>query len=323
MDGAAFAARYDPSARVSWASTPATEAVLAEAEDWAHLFGEHLHAYLSGRDPLTPAESLRLLTQYNAWNLRAFVGIVRALELLGDERGVSAMHFHTLSHNLLWSWRAILDGRTVPTTVDRRRAQTLLAVHAGNMLTTRERTLEWRRGENGMPPPAGIQGGMLTETDAAITILELIRARRELVLVAAPPQFEAAGGRGNVDLLLVRTTDRRVLGIQVKTRLRNDARQRYDDVAFIDGTIDLGNQRRQRLPRSSASRTVAWPGLIAAHHLMNVNDRLPLFARWAEVIRARREGLRETLYGTDDYLPRAMAQLRGRLLGPFDDAPDR
>ena len=314
--------------RAPWAGDDKGRRIVHDAEEWAHLLGVHVLDFAAGRPLPGPWEGARALARYGAWNLGSFVDTVRALQVtLRHRDAVRRMHFHTLSNCLQLMWRPVFGFPRTPTVIDRRRSQLLLALHAANMMTTRESNLD---GGHEPDPDDGdqqsllsMQHGMLTETDAAVTILQVIRDMPNLILLPAPPQIESGLGRHNVDFLVLDTVRRTVVGIQVKTRMSQRTPGLYDDgVMFIDGTIDLGNERLvPRYARSSALVRRAWPGLISAHLLLQINERLPVYQPWGEMILARRQSLEETVHGTSDFLSRAVEQIRPRILNALGTAP--
>ncbi|WP_375385212.1 hypothetical protein [uncultured Microbacterium sp.] len=311
--------------RTPWAGDEYGRQIVSDAEEWAHLLGRQLFDFTAGRPLPGRVEGGMVLAEYHAWNRESFVRTVRALQLsLRHRDAIRRMHFHTLANCLLRMWRPVFGFPGTPTVIDRRQAQLLLAIHAANMMTTREVNL---RGGN-VPTPGDkdeqtlldAQHGMLTETDAAVTILEIIRDMPHVILLPAPPQFESGPSRHNVDFLLLDVSRRAAVGIQVKTKMSQSTPRNYDEgVVFVDGTIDLGNERlATRSRRGSTLVRKAWPGLISGHLLMRANERTPVNRPWADVIVARREGLRESLHGTTDYLARAVQHVRPRLLAALE-----
>lgn len=320
-----IAAFYDRNYQAVWYADPIRQAVTREAHSWAHSIGVHLHDYFSGAaDRLQVHEAVAMLAEYRQWNVDNFVGTVRWIErLAGGGNGVRAMHFHTLSFGLLGMWRPLLGAGPPPSVKERRQSQIRLALHAARMTIKRHENLE---GNHRSDDPAAasilqMQNGMLSETDTAIVILEMVRRSPDIVVIPAPPQFESGSPGRNVDLFVIDVRAETVNGIQVKTSLHHSrqvlASQR-EGLVFVDGVTDLGNQRlARRSPNSSTKVLTAWPGLISAHYVLRANPRNPLFAPWSDEIEEVQAELPDLVFGTTDYLDRAVAQLRGRILGPL------
>lgn len=317
-----FARSYETGRTWSWSSDEQGRLLTAQAAAWAEHFDRILFDHLSGGSAASDARTAQqVIAHYREWHLGSFVSTVRLLEATGHGNAVRLMHFHTLTNCLLLMWRAVAGHPSRPTITQRRQAQLLIALHAATMVTTREHQVS---AAAEAPAVRAARHGMLTESDAAIVLLELIRHRPGILLVPAPPSFEAGPGHGagrNVDLLLLDAVRRTVAGIQIKTRVSPATRQRYDPdlVTIIDGSLDLGNERLvRRSPRHSDLVREAWPGLISAHFVLRANPRTAAFRPWARAIEEQRAGLAETVHGTSDYLARAVAQVRGRVLARLD-----
>lgn len=320
-----FAALYPRESPPSWFADSERHEITRDAVEWAHTLGTLLHDHLSGAaDQPGAFEAAVTLARYAAWNQRHFVPTVRAIAAQpGGGRGVRAMHFHTLGNCLLTMWRPLFGAGPVPTVIDRRRSQLLLALHAAGMMVRRYENLDGGHvaADDEGSAVLALQNGMLSETDAALTLVEIVRHHPEIVVIPAPPQFESAAPGRNVDLLVLDVSARTVNGIQVKTSLTRPEKLREyhrEGVVLVDGVTDLANERLARLRSNSSTKVLAsWPGLISAHFLLRANPRTDLYAQWAPRMEELRAVLPDLVHGTTDYLPRAVAQLRDRILLPL------
>lgn len=119
--------------------------------------------------------------------------------------------------------------------------------------------------------------GALQEIDAAIIAISAIRRLPNLTVVPAPLQFErrrrTRGKNTNADLLVIDPVEKRMLGIQVKTRLTERTRSEYDTerIIFIDGDTDLGNIRDVRVKNGTSKKAIKpWPGIVATSQVHNI-----------------------------------------------------
>lgn len=312
-----FADLYPREHGRAWYADAARNRVVDDAAAWAHLMGEHLHDFLRGAPGAGAFEATRELHAYSRWNRTRFVDTVRAIQGMdGGSRGVRALHFHTMAHCLLPMWRPVMGVGEPANVRERRVAQLLLSIHASHMVLRRSEN-QRHAADPGAAALLAVQHGMLTETDTLVVLLEIARNRREVLVLPAPPQFESSAAEGNADLLMLDIRARTITGIQVKTALTTAETVRRHDrrVVLVDGVADLGNQRLASVhPRSSAKRLTAWPGLISAHFVLGANPRSDAFAPWRAAIEPLQEQLPPTVYGTSDYLRRAVEHLRRRVL---------
>lgn len=316
-----WARLYPHDGATAWYADAARRAITDDAARWAHLFGGRLYGYLQCAPTSRSAdETTRDLLAYTRWNSLHFVDTVRAIQAVeGGAHGVRAMHFHTLANGVLWMWRPVWNGGAPPNVRERRQSQLVLAIHASRMMMQRETNLA---GLPAGPPPEddpvlALQHGMLTETDTLVVVLEIIRRRPHLIAIPAPPRFESTDARHNVDLLVIDTRARTVVGLQVKTSITQHEKVRHlsRDILLVDGTVDLGNTRL--VPRHALTATkmpTAWPGLISAHTVLRANPRSAVFAPHREAIEQLQAALPATVYGTTDYLDRAVRHLEDRIL---------
>jgi hypothetical protein len=316
-----FAARYRRDSGAAWYADDPRRALTEDAAAWAHRLGRRLHDFFSGRaEPQTAPHAVRELADYSEWNRAHFVSTVRAVQsVAGGERGVRALHFHTLAHSVLPMWRPVLGAGASANVRERREAQLHLATHAAHMIVHRQEAAADPTAADDPRASASLAlaHGMLSETDALVVLLEMARRRRDLLVLPAPPQFESAPGGRSADLVVADLRARTAVGIQVKTSLLTTEKARRSDPALVlvDGVTDLGNERLTPLhPRTTSKGLMPWPGLISAHFVLAANPRTPAFVRHRESIDRLRAVLPETTFGTSDYLSRAVRHLERRVL---------
>lgn len=317
-----FVAKYPREHDVPWYADAERQGITAEAAEWSHKLGVYLHDYLSGGDATLSAHSAAVeLAEYSRWNTTHFVPTVRAIErVAGGNHGVRSMHFHTLAHCLWQSWRPIFPAGPMPTVVDLRQSQLLLSLHAAGMMVQRHINLGGEARATDLPGSTtfDLQSGMLTETDTALVLLEIARGTRGLVVLPAPPQFESGAPGRNVDLLVLDTKARTIVGVQVKAHVATTAKRKQyasDGLVLVDGRVDLGNEMLTRVRSLSSTRQLtAWPGLISAHHLLEIGWRNPIYTRWHPRIEELQPQIEPTVFGTTNYRRRAVAQLRARIV---------
>ncbi len=115
--------------------------------------------------------------------------------------------------------------------------------------------------------------GAMQEMDAAIVVMGAMRKHDNITVVPAPLQFERSNPKINADLLVIDTVEKRMVGVQVKSRVTNRDVELYDPerIVLLDGDTDLGNIRVLRTKKGSSKTEVKpWPGIIAASQVHNI-----------------------------------------------------
>jgi hypothetical protein len=293
MKPAEFVTAYRRDA-VEYASIPAeVEELLAESREWSHRWGVLLHDALALREVPYPKAFDRFSASYLTWFWRSYLDmwtqLVEWAERTDDSatwaRALMEINFHQLNILVQQSWTMLLYRPPpvgLPTTLVDRDCYNLAKSSLG-FVRLREQFL----GEEVFFDPEAEQirawqTGSLTEVDAYIALLDMTRQRGNIITLPAPAQFEHLAGAANVDFLVFDKRYDTVRGVQVKAQVDNDQAQRYDRarVTLIDGARDLQNTRALRTdPRHSARHVVTWPGLIAAHFILELKDS-KLTDRW-------------------------------------------
>ncbi len=113
--------------------------------------------------------------------------------------------------------------------------------------------------------------GVMSEIDTAIVLSDISIRNPDFIFVPAPKRFEASRGKKfNVDFIGYRISTDDVIGIQVKTKVNEETRARYDKsrVVLISAEDDLGGVIVTRTKRGSSNiKAVPWPGMVAADFL--------------------------------------------------------
>jgi hypothetical protein len=303
---------------------PAPE--FATFEGFQRAYSLLVHDLLEGRArPEIAAAFERVEAEWRAWGAARLDQLVRDLwPRAGSDDvfdGPGMLVFGQLTFAMRESWRHAFAGDRL-TGVEVRRMQLFLAGFAVHLHNARD----WAAAHQPDAPQEAARlafhSGMLTELDTALLLLELSKTHRWLTVLPAPAAFEQAAGRANADLLLLDLERREVLGVQVKTTVRDRAvfdRYRTERVVLVDGWTDLGNTRLVDIARRSDKRLVSWPGLISAHYLAGRSDKSQDFLRApnAEWLTEKRAEARRLTVGTTDYRQRALSAVRDRILDRF------
>jgi hypothetical protein len=115
--------------------------------------------------------------------------------------------------------------------------------------------------------------GAVQEIDTAIVVLDVVKNNPGITVVPAPMQFERSSSGANADLLVIDIDDDRMMGVQVKSTVRDETVAKYDAgrIAIIDGSIDLGNVKVVRTRKGKSTQQVKpWPGIVAASRVHNI-----------------------------------------------------
>lgn len=324
MDYATFVSRYPRTPRPAVDFGDDRDGWLALPRSFAIRFGELLHDHLSGaRTEVLQARLRDLLSAYVGWLRSRFASLIRTVEyrgvVTGDQSSSLPFLFHHLNQPLLDMWPYVVVGSPQVNRLDARRMRMLLALAALSLGRVRDGQVS----ELGYFSPEfeslrSVHSGMLSEFDTAVLLMEIVREHPGLAVLPAPPQFEQSTRGANVDLLVLDTRRKQIVGVQVKTRLRGGTFGRYEEdaVVLIDGDLDLGNTRRVRTdPRRSDAHAVTWPGLISAHVVADIRPgTVGLEDFETPRLLALRRIARRLCYGTSSYTKDALRHISDRIL---------
>jgi hypothetical protein len=248
-----------------------------DAQEYSYQWGRVLHALLSKDEDKSALEKLDV-NAYTHWlhdgfdaspdKLAGYPADVRA-------RALNETNFHFMNRCLFSMWQPLANHGWKSA---EERASALNVATFGfafrglSLYAHREKFVKEAEGTHALfePEHKAIHEaltGQMQEYDAAIVLINFIRKNKNLTLLPAPLQFERTNKRTNVDFIVVDFVDSRAIGIQVKSRVRNEDIDGADAgrVVFIDGDVDLGNVKLVRTQRAhTTQKLVAWPGIIAA-----------------------------------------------------------
>jgi len=163
-------------------------------------------------------------------------------------------------------------------------SQNLLAVEGLTYYRQREKLSGAKSGYQYFGPDNDLfrrsHEGLMTEFDAAIVLLELLRAKKfqRCTVVPAPLQFESRTPKVNVDFVFVHEYNEAV-GVQVKAQVSPEDVALYDKqrVVLVDGKMDFGNEIIKKTSRNKCEQVVGWAGMICAQRMLHVNTKGPEF----------------------------------------------
>ena len=286
MNGSKFSEAFRHSAVGRY--HPDNEKVVSfgSAHKWSDTFSELTHDILQGKDP-EPDISLNLLQTYTQWahvELSSLMNNWTDIENKYDASYVSKLNFHLLNLSSISLWKHMLvDRRTTVTPNLVRAIQNNLAVQAVDFMHLREIDLEngeYISEDHGLRRDAYL--GFLNELDTAIITQNISLKSPSTFVIPAASQFESSNhSERNSDLLAIdlnaysENGERQVRGIQAKLSVEQKTADSIDPeyVTIIDGIVDLGSTKRFRPQKNRSYEVVKpWPGLVAAHHLLNVKN---------------------------------------------------
>ncbi len=246
---------------------------IPEAQDWSYMFGQRLHADLGGAELGTvhrPANDM------NYWKWQGGV-LNMENELMGipgdDEarhHAINELNFHVLNGGMKGFWAPIQEGGW------RSEGPRMHAINVAERFLALSGFVYFAAQSHADPTSlfnGKLKGlndtmiGKIQEFDAVLALLGVVRKHPNWAVVPAPLNFERTKKRINVDFVLADCVERKAVGVQVKTKVRDRdyAQADKERVVFIDGTVDLDNVRAMRTQRKSSNKqVVAWPGMIAA-----------------------------------------------------------
>lgn len=280
----AFASAYPRDKTIRSDHADAVEAPLVEPREWSHPWGVLLHDALAQRRVPRPEEfeqfSLAYCGWFNARTPQLTLGLQDWLQQSEDldtaGRVAMELNFHRINAYAQRLWHVLLyTGRTFglgPNSVNR--ACYELATAALDLDKGREVMIAHEVFFDPVVERTRASStGLLTEIDAYIALLDMTRQRGNVIVLPAPSQFEHLAGAANADFIVFDKSRWQVRGVQVKAQVGGDHSAHYDRgrVTLLDGARDLQNTRAMRTnPTKSYKRVVAWPGLIAAHYLRDL-----------------------------------------------------
>lgn len=259
---------------------------------WSNFFGEILHDHLTDPTGSNVTDDRRAvigkqLHRYANWVAGERVQLVEKSSQHStdeSEKVATELHFHALNGGMMHNWLPIVGfneqgGRSKGIAM----GQAMLAIHGLQYYSNRE-------GSAGKSSDYAYFSAINTnhrygfesranEIDSAIVLMELMRRRKELIVVPAPLQFEKFGfesGRDsdhspNADFIGIE--EAQAVGFQVKNIVHEQDIWHYDNsrIVMIDAGRDLGNERYRRMAHeSSRLKLVSWGGTIAAQHVLKL-----------------------------------------------------
>lgn len=305
MDAERFAKGFERDPR-DYASLPgkrwrnAKYSLMDPALRWSYFFSQLVDNHLT-QNQVAPKEALQMLQLYTSTTNRQLLqNVIGTSREVASHRSALAAHlntlnFHTINQEVIpyWNWLVDPDEYVAPDYIDLSLMQTRLSIQGLALVSAREHFYEQMLIRTPVPADEDLFldesfAGQITEVDAAITLLEMLKQQpfeelEHLIVVPAPPKYEMYGDKAS-DFLLFDTSKRQARGIQVKTRLRGKGKYNQDFVSFIDGVYDLGNYTEYRGPDNLVRQRVT-PGLIAADFILNNEglQRQSVFSKMPEL----------------------------------------
>lgn len=298
MDSQLFVEGYrkSPEQYTSHDEPPEVEELMEEPRLWASFFDRQLFSLLKGASGGTALDIDEQLVNYEYGWIEPFLEeSIHESHSLAFFNGIAAsavneLNFHVLNKEFLPVWRhALLPEMYPQLSIEEIEAmQTRLATRGAELKHIKSDAMEWQKIEK---TPLGLVAainGQLTEIDAPIVMLNIMKKYPELLLLPAPPQFESASvSNRSIDYIVIDTERLQSRGLQIKTYIDSIANasklskakttykptRKYDDefVTLIDGTIDLGNSIVRFSPGNDAI-LVADPGQISVNFLKDSNN---------------------------------------------------
>ncbi|MFT4289169.1 hypothetical protein [Nocardioides sp.] len=290
-----FVRSYDRNAVNRHAYPGAIGEAMRPARDYSYRWGELLWDALTGAPPPSLHGMRDFSIEYTNWVRRDLKPIQRVLSRSLDsafaaisEHAVDEAHleewarpsmelnFHRLNSMAQQSWGRLLrpeffGGPAALLLLERDRY--FLAAQALKLSRMRDVFGHEDLFDPLMAPMRHWLNGALNEFDTLQALWALSSADDTLIALPAPAQFEQLAGGANIDLLVLDTRNHTACGIQVKSSGVQRVEGRYDvtRVVLVDGVRDLSNVRAVRThPMHSDRRRVPWPGIVSAHHLLDL-----------------------------------------------------
>lgn len=248
-----------------------------EVQDYSYTYGRIVHAAMNDQpDHITPL--LPKIVSFEESNTFGDVEL-QLLNTPGAWRYRNEVNFYALNTHMDYLWRPLIHNAWPNNnrTGTLHFAMNALAYEGMKLYGVRESIVRSKGSEELYTEENKDVlerfSGALQEVDAAIVVIDAIRKHENLTVVPAPLQFERSAPQTNADLLVIDTTEKRMVGVQVKSRVTSKDVDRYDPdrIVLLDGDIDLGNIRVVRTKkRRSTTEPKPWPGIVAASRVHNI-----------------------------------------------------
>lgn len=261
------------------------------AQKYADVFSLLLHDTLTGViDPDSGAAIKETLSGYPHFITHDLRALDTQLYTEGTQRSMARLNeinFHWLNYAMLPMWQLFFSNNSVVSPKDRLNAvkmsQDLLAYDGCFQYFYRDKLAGANSGYryfgDDMLDFRHTHESRLHERDTAIALLDIAKRDPSLIILPAPGKFEHShNGAINADFIVLDATDHRAVGVQVKTRVKPEHEEKYDDkhIVLIDGSADLGNYRFLRTTHSSShKRQVSWAGILSVEHMKNLQTQGP------------------------------------------------
>jgi len=272
--------------------TPEVRKLMAGPREWASFYDVLLTSFLDGDTTDIEYVEEQLDVYEHQWLDPHLEDLIEQSQILGFYDGESAsavneLTFHILTKEFMPIWRhALLPEKYPPLSPEEITVvQTGLATRGVALKQTRVDAIKQQLRKGTSRRLAGSLNGQISEIDAAIVMLEMMKDNPSLILLPATQHFESAMHSGrSTDFVLTDTEVWQSRGIQVKTSIggfqdpwkRNQEQKRssflpvkrYDDkyITMIDGMVDIGNYALRPLPNNSTIAQ-ADPGQISVNFL--------------------------------------------------------
>ena len=267
--------------------TKARRSLMDPISEWSHFFSHLVDSHLT-HTPVHLEETVEAIDSYTGEMYQQLVNnTVKATQDIAMYKPamsgqLNTLNFHPLNQEFgrYWQHLASPEEMEAPSYSDLADIQLHLSIKALSLVDIRRRYHDSALTKGSLinrQDPRFDESivGQITEFDAAIAIIELLKHqhpvhRERIVFVPAPPRYETFTNKAS-DFLLFDTEQQQARGIQVKTHLRGKGKYDLDYVSLVDGMNDLGNYR-MRTNGSHGKAKQAMPGLIAADFILTDPD---------------------------------------------------
>jgi hypothetical protein len=305
---------------------------------WAAFFDRQLVLNLKQAPGEPPQQIYKQLNSYqHEWADRYLDDTIKesreiAYYDIAAERNVMELNSHLLNRELIQLWRRLLIPEIqAPLSADQLEViQIKLAVQATRLVVARKEFID-RAGIDGVYSALpGIINGQLTEIDAALPMLEILKDdsfedNPHLLFVSAPPQFESVRNNKQLsaDYIFMDTELQASRGVQVKTSIdyfSSENTRIYDNqyVTLIDGIVDLGNSKATK-GRGNPFDSIPNPGLMSLdflkfHLSIEKAGRTPALREDIGVLIRAKETARKLSDSKTSFLLQAKKNIQGRII---------